>query len=368
MTRLKIAVVGTRGMPDVHGGVERHCEELYPRLAAAGVDVTVFARSAYVTERSDWRGVHVVPLPAPEGRSTETIVHTLRAIRAARKLAPDVIHCHSVGPAGVLPLARAMGMRCVLTVHALDYMQSKWGAVASAYLRYGEWAGLRAAHECIAVAKWMAEDLGARSGRSVTYIPNGPLAIAAASGDETVRRLGVEPGSYALFVGRLVPDKRVEDLMAAAAEHPSIPVVVVGDTSHTDEYAARLKGLAGANVVFAGYRYGTQLDELYAHAGVFVLPSAVEGLPLSLLEAMSIGLPCVASDIPANREVLGSTPWLFPLGDRAALRHALVEARALDGASREARAEVARARVQAEYDWDRIAEATLRVLSRASRS
>jgi len=365
MKAMRVAVVGTRGIPGVHGGVERHCEELYPRLAAAGVTVTVFARSPYVSERLEWRGVEIEPLPAPAGKSSEALVHTVRGVFAARRMRPDVVHCHSIGPGGVLPLSRVLGLRSVLTVHAFDYNQAKWGALASAYLRYGEWAGVRAASEVISVARWMTEDLASRSGRTISYIPNGPYSVERVDTVETVRALGLEPGSYVLFVGRLIPDKRVEDLVAATAGLAR-QVVIVGDTSHTDDYASALADAAASHAVFAGYRYGRELSELYSHAAAFVLPSSVEGLPLALMEAMSLGVPCVASDIPANREVLGETGWLYPLGDRDGLRKALENVFSLDADARQCVVEAQAGRVRTEYDWDSIAEQTLQVLARAA--
>lgn len=361
---MRIAVVGTRGIPDVHGGVERHCEELYPRLVRMGVDVTVYAREPYVAAHQTWRGVEVVPLTAPTRRSTEAFVHTLRAIGAARRVRPSLVHFHSIGPGGLVPFARMLGLHSVLTVHAFDYQQTKWGRVSSSYLRYGESAGVQMADGVIAVSRWMTDELRVRYRRQVDYIPNGPLTIPPAQSKRTLESLGVADCRYVLFVGRLIPDKRVEDLFAALSDSSDVRLVVVGDTSHTDKYAANLRATAPRNVVFAGYRYGEELAELYRNAAVFALPSAVEGLPLSLLEALSVGLPCVVSDIPANSEVIGELGWLHSVGDVPALRQALGDALALSREERRPLEQRQSKHIASSYDWDEIARQTLSVYER----
>lgn len=361
---MRIAVVGTRGIPDVHGGVERHCEELYPRIAAAGHDVCVYAREGYVERSSEYRGVRVEVLPAPRGRGVEALAHTASAMRRAARDGCDVLHVHSIGPSALIPYARMLGhSRIVATLHAPDYRQRKWGAFARAYLRAGERAGVRSSSAAICVSEWYAADLRSRYGRDVTVIPNGP-GLAGFTPDPAsplLARLGVRVGEYALFVGRLVPDKRVEDLLAAARDLGGLPVVVAGDSSDSAEYAARLRGMAGPEVLFPGYVYGQDLADLYGGAGVFVLPSSVEGLPISALEAMRFGTPVVMSDIPANREVSdgGACALLYPAGDVEALRDALAAVR--EPGSRARIVEAARARVDAVYDWDRIAARTIDV-------
>lgn len=361
---MRIAVVGTRGIPDVHGGVERHCEELYPRLVDLGVDVTVYAREPYIAAQQTWRGVKVIPLAAPTHRSAEAFVHTLRAVGAARRIRPSLIHFHSIGPGGLLPLARMSGLLSVLTVHAFDYQQTKWGRLSSSYLHYGESAGVRMADGVIAVSRWMTDELRVRYHRQVHYVPNGPLAIPPVQGTRTLESLGIADSRYVLFVGRLIPDKRVEDLFAAMSDFSGVRLVVVGDTSYTDRYTEYLRTIAPRNVVFAGYRYGQELAELYRNAAVFALPSAVEGLPLSLLEALSVGLPCVASDIPANSEVAGELGWLHGVGDVPALRRALVGALALSWDDRRLLEQRQSAHIAASYDWDEIARQTLSVYER----
>ena len=203
--------------------------------------------------------------------------------------------------------------------------------------------------------------------RPARHIPNGPGGLQRRAPGEVIARLGLTPKRYVLSVGRLSPEKRLEDLILAHEEAlPHLQLVLVGDTNYTDEYIAHLRALAGPQVLFPGYLQGAALEELYSSALVYVMPSDIEGLSLSLLEAMSLGCPVVASDIPGNREALGYPPAgiTFPPRDRAALGAAL-RSLAGDACLRESLSTAAAARVHRIFDWDVIAAATLSVYESA---
>lgn len=360
---MKIAVVGTRGIPGVHGGVERHCEELYPRIAAAGHAVCVYARRGYVEHSQRYRGVDVVALPAPRGRGTEALVHTAAAIACAARAGCDVLHVHSVGPSALIPQARALGIkRIIATLHAPDYKQQKWGPAARLLLRRGERLAVRTASASIAVSQWYANDLSARYGRDVRFIPNGPglVGVAPTADRGIIRKLAVDAGEYLLFVGRFTPDKRLEDAIEVA-RRVERSLVVAGDSSDWPDYAEKLRAGSGPSVILAGYVHGSDLVDLYLGAHCLVLPSAVEGLPITVLEAMSLRVPTVLSDIPAHCEASdgGRCAALYPCGDVDALESAILS---LDESTvRERMIAAASIRIRELYDWDRIADATLRV-------
>jgi glycosyltransferase involved in cell wall biosynthesis len=356
-------------MPGVHGGIERHVEELYPRLVERGVDVTVYARKAYVPHDTMCEGVRVVSLGSLSGRYTETITHTARCILHARRGDYDLLHIHAIGPGLLLPLARLLGFRrTVLTFHALDHERAKWGAGAKAILRLSEQVSVRGATQIIAVSRSGASYLERKYGRRVDYIPNGPGRLVKRPPGQLLERLGLKGGDYALFVGRLIPEKCPDDLVAATTEVPGLKVVFAGDSSHTDEYTAGLKSAAGSQVLFPGYMYGSDLEELYSCAMAYVLPSEVEGLSISLLEAMAFGLPVVVSDIPGNTEALGDPPAgiVYPLRNSHALAMGLRRI-AEDPDLRRDLSEKAVERVRREYDWETIADQTLAVYLKALR-
>jgi len=364
---LRIAVVGSRGMPGVHGGIERHVEELYPRLARRGLHITVYARKPYVSHDAEYGGVTVVSLGALSGRYTEAITHTARAMWHARRGNYDVLHVHAIGPGLLLPLAAILGFRStVLTFHALDYERAKWGPLAKGVLRLAEQVAVRCATEVIAVSQSGAKHLEARYRRRVHYIANGPGALTTRPPGQLLERLGLQGGDYALFVGRLIPEKCPDDLVAVLAELPTLKVVFAGDSSHTDVFTNQLRASAGPRALFPGYVYGQDLEELYSSALVYVLPSEVEGLSISLLEAMSFGLPVIVSDIPGNVEALGTPPagLVYPLRDRAALAAALKRV-ADDPHLRQTLGDRAIARVRHAYNWDTIADETAAVYEEA---
>ena len=363
---MRVAVIGTRGMPGVNGGIERHVEELYPRLVRRGVSVTVYARSAYCSG-ADCEGVRVVSLGCLPGRYTEAITHSARSLWHAHRGDYDLLHVHAIGPGLLLSLARPLGFRrSVLTFHALDYERAKWGWAAKLALRISEQVAVRCATQVIAVSESGADHLKNKYHREIHYIPNGPGKLTRRPPGGLLKRLGLQGNDYVLFVGRLIPEKCPDDLVAAITGLPGLKVVFAGDSSHTDEYTSRLKATAGQQALFPGYMYGRDLEELYSSALAYVLPSEVEGLSISLLEAMAFGLPVVVSDIPGNVEALGKPPagLVYPLRDRQALAAAL---RRIAG-SEELRRDLGQkavARVQHAYEWETIAGQTLAVYEKA---
>lgn len=360
--QLSVMWLGLRGFPNVQGGVEAHAEHLCPMLAELGYHVTVVARSAYQLAHPEacWRGVHFRSLWAPSSKSMEAIVHSTLGVLYAAVRRPDILHIHAIGPSLVTPLARILGLRVVVTHHGPDYEREKWGTVARTALRLGEWLGARHSNACIVISEIIQRHLRDKHEVDAAWIPNGVSLPALPTGTTTLEAFGLKPRSYILIVGRLVPEKRHFDLMKAfsQADIKDRKLVIVGAADHKDRYAkAVLEAAAGQkNVVCTGFQTGAALCELYFHAAVFVLPSSHEGMPIALLEAMSYGLPVIASDIPANQEVRCREIDYYPLGDVDALavklrHHALAEIR-LDQRER------LRDFVAKNYDWWKIAKNT----------
>lgn len=365
MTGLRVAMIGQRGVPATYGGVEHHVEELGARLAARGHEVTVYCRNGYSDDdhAAEHRGMRLRHLPTVASKHLDAIAHSGLCTMAALAAHHDVIHYHALGPGLVAPLPRALSRaRVVLTVHGLDDERAKWSRAAQSVLRTAQWMSAHVPNATIAVSRALADHYAVRHGRSAAYIPNG-MTPAVRRGPEPLDRLGLEPFGYVLFVGRLVPEKAPDLLIRAFRRmHPSLKLVVAGGSSHTDGYVAELQRLAGGDprVVLTGYVYGPLLEALYTNAAAFVLPSALEGLPLTLLEAASYGLPLVASDIPPHLEVLGGEGpgrRLFASGDELGLAAALDRSLS-DPAFERLGAARLRQRIVAHYSWDRAAQAT----------
>ena len=250
----KITVFGTRGIPDVLGGVETHCQNLYPAIKQQfDVDICVIARSPYVNyKRSSYKKVETYALWAPKKRSLEAIVHSVLATFRTCIDRSDIVHVHAIGPGLVIPLLRLLGKRVVFTHHT------------------------------------------------------------------TLSRFGLEAKNYLVVVGRFVEEKGMHDAISAYQQSGlQLPLVLIGDADHPTEYSIRLKQLAAdtPGVVMTGFLRGDELQAVFSQAKLFVMPSYHEGLPIALLEAMSFSLPAVVSDIPANLEVKLPPDAYFKVGN-----------------------------------------------------
>lgn len=305
---MKLVVTGTRGIPNIMGGVETHCEELFPRIARKGVDVTVIRRKSYVKDDlKEWEGVNILDVETPRKKSLEAIIHTFRAIRAAKSMRADILHIHAIGPALLTPYARMMGMKVVFTHHGPDYDRDKWGRAAKLVLKLGERMGCKFANEVIVISE-VINDLIVRkyNRRDAHLIYNGVPEPDVVSYPEYFDELGIEEGNYILGMCRFVPEKNLHHLVEAFSKINSgkCKLVLAGDTDFEDDYSRSLKRQARDNgVILTGFVKGKKLHSLLANACCYVLPSSHEGLPIALLEAMSYSLPVIVSNIPANMEV-----------------------------------------------------------------
>ena len=305
----KIFVTGTRGIPNVMGGVETHCEELFPRIAKLGYDVTVIRRSSYVHDGlKEWNGVILVDVPTPKKKAFEAIVHTWRAIWTAKRMGADIVHINAVGPAMLVPLARILGMKVVFTHHGPDYDRDKWGFAAKTMLKFGERMGCMFANEVIVISQVIKDLVARKYGRTkgVHLIYNGVPKPETCDYPEYFSELGIEKGKYILGMCRFVPEKHLHDLVEAYTRMKpgECKLVLAGDTDFEDDYSCSLKKMARDNgVVLTGFVRGRKLHSLLTNAKCYCLPSSHEGLPIALLEAMSYRLPVVVSDIPANKEI-----------------------------------------------------------------
>lgn len=372
---LHVAWAGLRGVPGVQGGVETHAEQLCPRLVALGCRVTVLARAPYqpAAEGAHWQGVELRRLWAPRQKHLEAVLHTLLAVLyAGLVLRPDVLHLQAIGPALWTPLARLLGLRVVVTHHGPDYRRQKWGAAARAALRLGERAAARWADELIVISRTIRDEVGGLHGRQGTWVPNGLAAPPATPPvPAALAPFGLESRRYVLLVSRVVPEKRHLDLIRAFARArlPGWHLALVGAADHADGYAAQVRATAAAHegVVCTGFQTGAALQALYAHAGLFVLPSSHEGLPIALLEALAHGLPVLASDIPPHLEMDLPGEAYFALGDIDALAERLRSAATASAAESEADRADRRTRALQRHDWAHSAARTLQVYHRVTR-
>lgn len=317
---MKIVVTGTRGIPNIMGGVETHCEELFPRIVSSEYNITIIRRKSYVKDDlHEYKGVKLINIETPKKKSFEAIIHTFKAILKAKKLHADIIHIHAIGPALVTPFARLLGMKVVFTHHGPDYDRDKWGKLAKFMLKLGERMGTMFANEVIVISNVINNILITKYKRKDCHlIYNGVPEPEFCDYPQYFEDLGIEAGKYVLGMCRFVPEKNLHHLVEAFSriDAKGCKLVLAGDTDFEDEYSLNLKKEAQKHgVVLPGFIKGQKLHSLLTHARCFVLPSSHEGLPIALLEAMSYKLPVIVSNIPANLEVNLNPENYFKVGD-----------------------------------------------------
>lgn len=355
-----VMMLGLRGINGPQGGVETHVGALAPLLVERGWGVNVLARAPHMPGgRQLFNGVEIEPIWAPRGQKLEALVHTGLGVGMAAWRRPDIVHIHAIGPALLTPAAKLAGLRTLVTHHGYDYDRDKWGGFARRVLRLGERLGMGWADIAVAVADNVAREMEARYGRRVRFLPNGVFIPEGTASSDVLEQFGLTPRRYVLNVSRLVPEKRQLDLIAAYRRlgPAGFKLVLVGGADHHDPHVEAVRAAASAvpGVVLTGFQSGAALSTLFAEAGLFVLPSSHEGMPIALLEALSHGLPVLASAIPANLGVGLTSEAYFPLGDQEGLGQRLAHAMANPpGAeTRAAQIEMVRAR----FAWDGVADA-----------
>ena len=367
---MRIAMIGQKRTGSREGGVEVVVTELARRMAVLGHEVTCYDRSGTdvngrpaPSEPYELDGVRVVPVRTIDAKGMAALSSSYFATLAAIKNNPDVIHYHAEGPCVPLPLARRAGIRTVATIHGLDWQRAKWGRLASAYIRLGERNAARMADKVIVLSRSAQEYFRKSYGRETILVPNGVEKKQLRPAHEITERWGLTTGSYILFLGRIVPEKRPELLIKAFQSIESNKqLVIAGGSSDTSEYLDQVQALAAQDprAIMTGFVDSQTLAELYSNAYAYVLPSDVEGMPMSLLEAMVYGRCCVTSDIPECDDVLAGTGETFARGSAEALRDVLAGLLA-DPSHVVELGEKARRRAEASFDWDAVVHQTLEV-------
>ena len=358
---MKIVVTGLRGIPGIMGGVETHCEELYPRIVDENHEVIVICRSGYVPNEADgsvYKGVKLACLRTLPGKHLEAFTHTLVAVCYAKKLKADIVHIHAVGPSLMAPLAKILGMKVVVTHHGPDYDRQKWGKLSKGVLRLGEKMGATYANNVIVISQHIRKIVNSKYPKqdNVSLIHNGVKLQCALPNVDYIHSLGLEPNKYVLAGGRFVKEKGFDVLINAFSKInlKDVTLVIAGDADHEDDYSRSLKDLAKKHhVMLTGFIGKEQLAQLYHHARLFVLPSFHEGLPIALLEAMNCGCDVLVSDIPANMEVGLPDEDYFKCGNERDLTTKLNDKLSNSTSSHEYD--------MTKYDWDIIAQQTKKV-------
>jgi glycosyltransferase involved in cell wall biosynthesis len=362
---MRIAYIGLKGLPGTFSGIETHVHELGTRLVRRGHEITAYVRPQYTPwhVRGD-DGIKLAHLPTIGTKHLDATVHSFFAALHAIAMDYDVVHFHTIGPGCFSLLSRLSRARVVITIHRLDYLSAKWGRFARTCLQLAEQISLRVPHATIVVAPFLQAHYQ-QLGYKTEYIPNGVAIPPEGIGMAHIRELGLEPNQYVLFLGRLVPEKRPDWAIRAFLNisDNAMRLVIAGGSSATDRYVRDLKQLAEATtdrILFTDAVYGPLKDELFTHARVFVLPSALEGLPITLLEAMSYGRPCLVSDLPPHQDIIqdGENGFLHRTADFAHLCERLSDVLSIAPSDLVGIGEAAKATVTQRYNWEMIVDQT----------
>ncbi len=364
----RIAMIGHKFIPSRDGGVEVVVGSLAPCLKKAGYDVTCYNRTNRQFKKlrkngplpKEYEGVRLVWTPTVDRRGLAAMTSSVIATVMASFSRYDLIHYHTEGPCVLCWLPKLCGKKVVVTVHGLDHQRQKWGKFASAYIMRGEKAAVRHADSIIVLSRGVGDYFREKYGRETVMIPNGidPAEIRPAR--EITEQFGLAPREYILFLGRLVPEKGIHYLIEAYRKlRTDKKLVIVGGTSDTDDYVRRLYDMAGddPSIIFTGFQQGRIAEEFFSNAYLYVLPSDLEGMPLSLLEAMNYGCCCVTSDIGECADVTGGCGFTFPRGNVEVLRETLQDLCDHPEKAEAHRAEARRV-VASKYTWQDITAQT----------
>lgn len=324
--KLKIAMLGHKRIPSREGGIEIVVEELSTRMVEKGHSVTCYNRSGHhvsgkeydVGSQKEYQGVKLKSVFTINRKGLAAMTSSFFGAICTAVGKYDVVHFHAEGPCAMLWLPRMFGKRCIATIHGIDWQRAKWGGFASKYIKFGEKVAAKYSDEIIVLSEGVQKYFMDTYGRKTVFIPNGVNRPILRSPQLIKEKYGLEKDEYILFLGRLVPEKGITYLIEAFRKVKTRKkLVIAGGSSDTDTFSQELKTLAQGDgrIVFTGFVQGQMLEELYSNAYVYTLPSDLEGMPLSLLEAMSYGNCCLTSDIAECAEVVEDKAILFKKSD-----------------------------------------------------
>lgn len=368
---MRLAFIGQKGLPTINGGVERYVEDLTKQLAASGHEVFVYTRPHYTDPAlKTYNGVNLISLPSINTKHLDAISHTFLASIHAITQGFDVIHYQSIGPALVcwLPKLFNRNVKIVATLQSRDYEHQKWGLFAQWSLKLGERLMCLFADEIVVVTESMLRYVKEKYNRNANYIPNG-ANLYEATGSDLIAEWGLAPDGYIVAISRLVRHKGLAYLIKAFKNLATDKqLVIVGDSSYSDDYVEELKSLAAGDdrIIFTGNQTGEALAQFYANAYLFVQPSESEGLSLALLEAMARRKAVLVSDITENLSAIGTAGFVFANKNVADLQ-AKLDYILTNPELAKAKGEEARLRIEQKFNWVVIAQEMTKLYLEADR-
>lgn len=365
---LHIAMLGHKRIPSREGGVEIVVGELSQRMVSKGHKVTCFNRKGHHVSgaafderaREEYNGVRLKNVPTLDKKGLAAMTSSFFAAIYATFGRYDVVHFHAEGPCAMLWLPKLLKKRCIATIHGLDHQRAKWGKLASLYIRTGEKCAVRFADEIIVLSKNVQDYFENTYNRKTVFIPNGASEAIKKDAEKITELYGLKKDEYVLFLGRLVPEKGIKYLIEAFKKiDTNKKLVIAGGSSDTENFKRELESLADdERIIFTGFVQGTELEELFSNAYIYVLPSDLEGMPLSLIEAMTYGNCCLTSDTDECAQVIGDCGITFKKSNVEDLREKL-QMLCDDFSTVEKYKKISADYICKKYNWDEIVNKTL---------
>lgn len=378
---MKIAMIGHKRIPSREGGIEIVVEELATRIVVKGHQVHSYNRSGHHVsgKKNDiiisgvkngqskdlkvkyYKAIRIISVPTPQNKNLNAIVYSVLATLRALFGKYDVIHFHAEGPCIMIWLPKLFRIRTVATIHGLDWQRAKWGGFATKFLMFSEKIAVKYADEIIVLSRNMQNYFLDTYDRKTRYIPNGVNMPTLREIGSAGEKFGLEKDGYILFLARIVPEKGLHYLLEAYKDVDTLKkLVIAGGSSHSNGYVDEIKRIAALDgrVILTGFVQGEEFEELFSNCFLYVLPSDVEGMPISLLEAMSFGRCCLVSDIPENMEIVGDKAVSFKKGVVSDLKvklEMLIENEVLVDAYKSSAQEY----IFTKYNWDEVVDKTI---------
>ena len=357
---MRIAIIGSRHLLSGYSGIESGLVQFLPLLVQRGHEVTVFAGGLREDDKqagmTRYHGVEIVEVPALRGKHTETLSRSAMAVTRAIRERYDVLHFQHQGPGIFSLITRPLRTPSVVTMCGLDWQRAKWNPAAKAAIRGAERAAVYCASSIAVLSQRIQHYFAETYGRDTTYIPNGLPDRRRPTSTDALAQYGLMPDGYVVFAARLVPEKGCHDLISAwngISTHRKL--VIAGAGRYDEAYVVRLRAIADPDrVIFTGHLERDVMDQLTAHAYLFVLPSYLEGMSNALLEAIAFGRACLVSDIAENLEAIDGDGFTFRCGDAADLGGTLARLMADEEGVRAMRLRVA-ASASRRCTWEQVA-------------
>lgn len=369
---LKVAMIGHKHVPSREGGVEIVVEELSTRMAKKGIDVTCYNRSGKhaldkkqeVENIKEYKGVKLKKVLTIDKKGlaamTSSFFGSIRILFSKN----NVVHFHAEGPSAMIPIIKFFSKkRIVVTIHGLDWQRAKWGGFATKYIKFGEKMAVKYSDEIIVLSENVQKYFKEKYNRDTNFIPNGVNEPEIKEANIIKEKFDLNKDNYILFLGRIVPEKGIHYLIDAYKQiYTDKKLVIAGGASDTSSYYQELIENSKNNekIIFTGFVQGQELEELYSNAYIYVLPSDLEGMPLSLLEAMSYKNCCLTSDIPECKMVMEDNGVTFKKSDvndlKEKLQYLVDNVDVVNGYKNKSQEYVLR-----KYNWDEVLDKTLKL-------